>query len=509
MSQLSGYLMSQEKLGARNTSIFRPNKFELQQPRASVAAIGGFILGIISSCTSHCQSFQTEAEMFAKLRNLSISNITEEEHQSIPLHMQSSKAKDASKEKNFHRTNEMVTTANMTTSRIDHWHMIARDANNPEAMYNLGLCYYSGSGVSKNYETAYDWFSKAAEHGFADAKFNLGVMSQLGRGIGQSQEAAEEWYLDAANGNVSEACNNLGRMYQVGVLGKPDPMKAFKFYRKGAHLGNGDAMYNVALCYYKGMGTNKNIKETIDWLEACSISSSASRSKAEYMLGNIYFNGENGEIDYKESVFWYKASAEHGYPPAQVHVGKLLLGSGSRGRQRSNSTLAQGRRFLEMAANNGVGEAWHVLGQYWTDHNKTKAFKCFESAYHLNYGATTSLLASCYEYGWGCQKDEIKAVEMHKEAAKAGWSVSMNSLGSIYLEGREDIYQDKEEALRWFIRAADHGDADAQFQVAIQQIYGDGCDTNMQEARVWLRKAASQGNKKAHEMLFKIYGETL
>eukprot|EP00468_Gymnochlora_sp_CCMP2014_P015043 CAMPEP_0167769168 /NCGR_PEP_ID=MMETSP0110_2-20121227/17142_1 /TAXON_ID=629695 /ORGANISM="Gymnochlora sp., Strain CCMP2014" /LENGTH=486 /DNA_ID=CAMNT_0007658061 /DNA_START=48 /DNA_END=1509 /DNA_ORIENTATION=- len=486
MSQLSGYLMSQEKLGARNTSIFRPNKFELQQPRASVAAIGGFILGIISSCTSHCQSFQTEAEMFAKLRNLSISNITEEEHQSIPLHMQSSKAKDASKEKNFHRTNEMVTTANMTTSRIDHWHMIARDANNPEAMYNLGLCYYSGSGVSKNYETAYDWFSKAAEHGFADAKFNLGVMSQLGRGIGQSQEAAEEWYLDAANGNVSEACNNLGRMYQVGVLGKPDPMKAFKFYRKGAHLGNGDAMYNVALCYYKGMGTNKNKKKPLTGLKLVQFRLQHLDRKQNICLG-IYTSTS----------------------PAQVHVGKLLLGSGSRGRQRSNSTLAQGRRFLEMAANNGVGEAWHVLGQYWTDHNKTKAFKCFESAYHLNYGATTSLLASCYEYGWGCQKDEIKAVEMHKEAAKAGWSVSMNSLGSIYLEGREDIYQDKEEALRWFIRAADHGDADAQFQVAIQQIYGDGCDTNMQEARVWLRKAASQGNKKAHEMLFKIYGETL
>ena len=44
---------------------------------------------------------------------------------------------------------------------------------NAEAQYDLGACYYDGSGVERDKTKAIQWFKKAAEHGNKDAQKNL------------------------------------------------------------------------------------------------------------------------------------------------------------------------------------------------------------------------------------------------------------------------------------------------------------------------------------------------
>ena len=40
-----------------------------------------------------------------------------------------------------------------------------------------------GKGVSKDYEKAIDWYTKAAEMGFHSAQYNLGMKYALGQGV--------------------------------------------------------------------------------------------------------------------------------------------------------------------------------------------------------------------------------------------------------------------------------------------------------------------------------------
>lgn len=47
---------------------------------------------------------------------------------------------------------------------------IAAEQEDSFAQYNLGFAYYSGEGVSQDYDQAVYWFQKAAEQGHSDAK---------------------------------------------------------------------------------------------------------------------------------------------------------------------------------------------------------------------------------------------------------------------------------------------------------------------------------------------------
>ena len=73
------------------------------------------------------------------------------------------------------------------------------DAN---AQNELGVRYYSGQGVKKNFNEALKWFTKAAAQGFAKAQADLGSMYFIGKGVKQNNFIAYAWRNIAAfNGN--------------------------------------------------------------------------------------------------------------------------------------------------------------------------------------------------------------------------------------------------------------------------------------------------------------------
>lgn len=68
--------------------------------------------------------------------------------------------------------------------------------------------------------------------------------------------------------------------------------------------------------------------------------------------------------------------------------------------------------------------------------------------------------------------------------------------GLKYYNG-EGVKQDYQEALKWFRKAADKGDTDAQYEIGTMYAAGDGVTADPIEALKWLRKAAAQGNADA------------
>ena len=79
----------------------------------------------------------------------------------------------------------------------------------PEAMYNLGRCYYNGiNGLVKNREIAYSWSKKAADLGYDRAKAKVGFMQYKGLGVKQNTaEGALHLGVAAAMGSPHAAHN--------------------------------------------------------------------------------------------------------------------------------------------------------------------------------------------------------------------------------------------------------------------------------------------------------------
>ena len=62
------------------------------------------------------------------------------------------------------------------------------------AQYRLGIRYFNGQDVTRNYDKALQWLRKAAEQGHAKAQSHLGDMYSKGEGVAQDDAEAAKWY---------------------------------------------------------------------------------------------------------------------------------------------------------------------------------------------------------------------------------------------------------------------------------------------------------------------------
>jgi len=66
------------------------------------------------------------------------------------------------------------------------------------------------------------------------------------------------------------------------------------------------------------------------------------------------------------------------------------------------------------------------------------------------------------------------------------------------------VTKDYLEAAKWLRKAADQGDASAQYNLGIAYARGDGVAKNEAEALKWFRMAAEQGEPNARYTLQKL-----
>lgn len=90
----------------------------------------------------------------------------------------------------------------------------------PEAMYEMGLCFYFGEGRQENYRLALKFFLKPAEDGNADAQYYVGCIYETGeatkekeyKGVAQDPAEAARWFARAAALGHEEAAKALERL---------------------------------------------------------------------------------------------------------------------------------------------------------------------------------------------------------------------------------------------------------------------------------------------------------
>ena len=111
-----------------------------------------------------------------------------------------------------------------------------------DAQHLLGLMYYMGRGVPRDYKQALSWHQKAALQGKADAQYVVAAMYYTGNAIVQDHKQAVFWFRKAAEQGHADAQHALGLMYRYHVAGMPqDMVLAYMLWNLAAAGGNMNA----------------------------------------------------------------------------------------------------------------------------------------------------------------------------------------------------------------------------------------------------------------------------
>jgi TPR repeat protein len=86
----------------------------------------------------------------------------------------------------------------------------------PQSQYDLGVMYFMGIGVGKNYLTASEWFRKSANQSYTKAQHDLALMLLQGKGVSQDALEAYKWFHLAARQGDGPSQYQLGRMLSHG-----------------------------------------------------------------------------------------------------------------------------------------------------------------------------------------------------------------------------------------------------------------------------------------------------
>ena len=138
-------------------------------------------------------------------------------------------------------------------------------------------------------------------------------------------------------------------------------------------------------------------------------------------------------------------------------------------------------------------------------------------------GKTASQIAEiANDYYWGKNgktKDYDQAVKWYRKAAEMGNADAQNNLGICYANG-QGVTQEYEnfvlaaffgetdkEALKWYRKAAEQGHSQAQNNLGLCYYKGRGVTKDLNKAKEWWRKSAAQGNQTAKNNLKKYFGE--
>lgn len=91
---------------------------------------------------------------------------------------------------------------------FNHYQKAANN-NLSAGQYNLGNCYYNGTGAERSYSQAANLYKQAAREGYGPAQYRLGHCYYHGEGIKQSDNRAADWFEQACDNNEQRGCEML------------------------------------------------------------------------------------------------------------------------------------------------------------------------------------------------------------------------------------------------------------------------------------------------------------
>lgn len=391
-------------------------------------------------------------------------------------------------------------------------HLVLSGVSKMLITFAASVCYYAYGGEIDDVRA----LMSAAEKGDAAAQCRLAWRYYAGRGVSQSAKEAAKWFRRAAAQGDAEAQSGLALLADKGVIacqpGSDEPAnigvetienRTVAGYLKAAEQGDAEAQYRLGECYRKGNGVARSDENAASWyLKAAE----KGHARAQCALAWCYYAGRGVAQSQEKAAFLFLDAAEQGDE------------EGKRGLSLCNERLVRCRR----AAWLGNAEAQFQLGECYrrgdgVSKSVSDAAAWFQRAAEQGHAMAQCRLAWCCFSGRGVPlsyEDAAvwfrKSAEQGNEEAKKGLSLLKNTivehrkaaekgdaeaqfrLAECYRKG-VGTKKSHEEAVAWYRKAAEQKHAAAQYMLAVCYYKGWGVSKSGKDAAAWYRKAAEQG----------------
>ena len=193
------------------------------------------------------------------------------------------------------------------TSKAMQWNMLAKLLGNVNVTCGICKCISDNNDFIINNEAILSQlkknrinfeYCKEGEKLYSDKKY----------------EQAIYWWQKAADAGNSAAQKNLAFCYLKGDGVEKNVEKAVYWWQKAADAGNSAAQFNLAICYLKGDGVEKDVEKAVYWWQKAA---DAGDSTAQYRLAFCYLKGEGIEKDVEKAVYWWQKAADTGDSDAE------------------------------------------------------------------------------------------------------------------------------------------------------------------------------------------------
>ncbi|MFN7095950.1 MAG: hypothetical protein ACK4PR_00085, partial [Gammaproteobacteria bacterium] len=448
-----------------------------------------------------------------------------------------------------------------------------------QAQCRLGQLYMEGNLVPRNEATAIEWYKEAESQQDITARFNIGIIYGAGIGVPQNIEEAKRWLCLAAAHNHPLALYSLGKIF-VGEWNntQPDVIQAVEFFQRAASQENNAAKLIIDQIIQRVKNIHFSPKQTkglqnILNKDEQQIQQLKNKRRdiyeqsiqggndafAQYRLATIY----EQENNISKAINYYQHAADNGYALAQYAMVRLC----SEGHYDIEKNIMTVLKWIQGAASNNNEHMQAILGNIIeiirhrlllndinyplvTDWNRKPTKKELLGKKKLYFE-----LAFRYEHGINCKIDKEEAGKYYEEIfADNGEKLLLQAavynndkeaqfiVGHIFDDGYpkyknslrtflQDIYQNDvledddeeaniwyrraakqgelrahnslgldenyEEAIKWFQCAADHGYAEAQYNLATKYEQDEEHDVDIAEAVKYYKLAAAQGHTHA------------
>jgi len=152
------------------------------------------------------------------------------------------------------------------------------EQDSPRARYLIGEIYALGLGVQQDYQTAFEWFEKSGQDGYAEAQHMLGLFYEMGKGTQQNKDLALKWFQRAALNNYVPAKHSLGALLIQQNKNPASITQAEKWLIQAARAGYAESSLLMGRQLQQSDLTEKKAKAVI-WYEVAQQQGSAEAEK--------------------------------------------------------------------------------------------------------------------------------------------------------------------------------------------------------------------------------------
>lgn len=409
------------------------------------------------------------------------------------------------------------------------------EAGDSNAQNTLGVCYYTGRKVAKNYETALKWWSVAAKSSHAEAIANMGLCYQLGHGTKQDSVMAVKLYKQSIKrGNkalVTERENRLNEkvnlfdacfladIFEEGTVVSKDLDKAVKYYVMAGNAGlkasfvkaadiyekdknypqafklyakasssEVEAAYKCGEYLYKGIGTAVNKAEAAKYLK---VAAKHQVTNAQIMLGDLYFKGEGVEKSVEKALGLYKLAALKDNPAAMWNVGLIYI-DGADGVRKD---LQRGLYWMAMASEKGMKQNFKEK----LNEEKGGENDGWKGSDFFKYVKGMTCL-------YGNDKKVDEALDIFGELEKQGMELGTTMKALCYAD-KDWKKANEKKSVKLLVKASEENEPSACYELAIRYEKGNGVKADKDKALSLVQKAADKDYAQAICHLGMLYYE--